>query len=91
MIPEARRPTHDHAVFDVQAEIQTAGDDKVCAICQELAENGPYDLDEAEEMIPAHGNVVVHLSHTKKTSDIFLRQSARSNASSGNWNNAPRR
>ena len=71
VIPEARRPTHDHAVFDVQAEIQTAGDDKVCAICQELAENGPYDLDEAEEMIPAHGRLSLCTYPIRRRPRIF--------------------
>lgn len=36
--------------------VLTAGDDKVCAICQDLADNGPYSLAESEGMLPAHLN-----------------------------------
>jgi len=41
---------------NVLAEIVTAGDDKVCSVCNELAKNGPYTLDEAEKLLPAHTN-----------------------------------
>jgi SPP1 gp7 family putative phage head morphogenesis protein len=46
------------AAFDVivKAEVQTAGDDKVCPACDALAKGGPYSLDVAENMIPAHPN-----------------------------------
>jgi SPP1 gp7 family putative phage head morphogenesis protein len=40
----------------VKAEVVTAGDDKVCPVCDALAKGGPYTLDEAEKLIPAHGN-----------------------------------
>lgn len=38
------------------AEIVTAGDDRVCQECQDIADAGPYTLDEAEELLPVHPN-----------------------------------
>lgn len=38
----------------VKAEFVTAGDDKVCTICEGLEKGGPYTLDQVEKMIPAH-------------------------------------
>lgn len=40
----------------VMAEWSTAGDDHVCPECHDFAANGPYKLDEARGMIPAHPN-----------------------------------
>ena len=37
-----------------QVDVLTAGDNLVCPVCEEIAENGPYDLEEAEGLIPAH-------------------------------------
>ncbi|HVX56469.1 MAG TPA: GNAT family N-acetyltransferase [Candidatus Saccharimonadales bacterium] len=34
----------------------TAGDDDVCQICQDGADDSPYTLDEADDLIPAHIN-----------------------------------
>jgi exonuclease VII small subunit len=34
--------------------VLTAGDDKVCQICQDLATDGPYSLEEARPLLPAH-------------------------------------
>src|SRR4029077_10507433 len=34
--------------------VLTAGDDKVCQICLDLAATGPYSPEEAEGMLPAH-------------------------------------
>jgi hypothetical protein len=36
--------------------VQTAGDDRVCDECDDIAAAGPYSLDEAEDLIPAHPN-----------------------------------
>jgi hypothetical protein len=36
--------------------VLTAGDDDVCQDCQDIAAEGPYDLDEARNLIPAHPN-----------------------------------
>jgi hypothetical protein len=38
----------------VQAEWVTAGDNRVCLKCGEMAKAGPYTLDQIETMIPAH-------------------------------------
>lgn len=37
-------------------KVLTAGDDKVCNVCLALAAQGPYELDEAETLLPAHPN-----------------------------------
>jgi hypothetical protein len=37
-----------------QVEVLTAGDDEVCQDCQDISEGGPYDIDEADLLIPAH-------------------------------------
>lgn len=39
---------------EVQAELLTAGDDRVCPICEELEAHNPYTLDQARTLIPAH-------------------------------------
>jgi hypothetical protein len=41
-----------------QAAVQvlTAGDDRVCDECDDIAADGPYDLDAARGLIPAHPN-----------------------------------
>ena len=36
--------------------IVTAGDDDVCPECEDLEAEGPYDIDVAEDLIPAHPN-----------------------------------
>ena len=36
--------------------VLTAGDDKVCADCEDLAAEGPYSLFEAMGLLPAHPN-----------------------------------
>lgn len=37
-------------------EILTAGDEDVCEECQDIADAGPYEIDEARSLIPAHPN-----------------------------------
>jgi hypothetical protein len=39
-----------------QVNVQTAGDDRVCDECNDIADAGPYTLDEADFLIPAHPN-----------------------------------
>lgn len=39
---------------ELRAEWSTAGDGRVCSTCKGLAAAGPYNLDEARGMIPAH-------------------------------------
>jgi len=40
-------------------EVLTAGDDDVCPTCEDIADEGPYTLDDAEGLIPAHPNCVL--------------------------------
>jgi hypothetical protein len=35
-------------------EVLTAGDDDVCPECEGISEDGPYDIDDAYDLIPAH-------------------------------------
>ena len=37
-------------------DVLTAGDDRVCDICDGISENGPYSINEARGLIPAHPN-----------------------------------
>ncbi len=37
-----------------EVDVVTAGDDRVCDVCDDIAANGPYAIDAAEGMIPAH-------------------------------------
>jgi hypothetical protein len=61
---EAARAAEEPAVEEVGApepaaeevNIQTAGDDRVCDECDGIAAAGPYTLDEADFLIPAHPN-----------------------------------
>lgn len=39
-----------------EVDVLTAGDVKVCKICQGIADNGPYEIAEARGLIPAHIN-----------------------------------
>lgn len=39
-----------------KVNIRTAGDDDVCPICEGIAEDGPYKIDTARQLIPAHPN-----------------------------------
>jgi hypothetical protein len=36
--------------------VLTAGDDKVCEDCQDIAAGGPYEISEARDLIPSHPN-----------------------------------
>ena len=36
--------------------VLTAGDDRVCQDCEDIAADGPYELAEARDLIPAHPN-----------------------------------
>ena len=37
-----------------EVNVLTAGDDRVCPTCEDIAEQGPYSIDEARGLIPAH-------------------------------------
>lgn len=39
-----------------EVNVRTAGDFKVCPICEGIAEEGPYDINVARSLIPAHPN-----------------------------------
>jgi hypothetical protein len=47
------RPIEEVPAYE-EVDVETAGDDDVCIICEGIAEDGPYELDEAEGLIPAH-------------------------------------
>lgn len=58
-----RKAKHDHALFDKRRKKRddvdevswaTAEDDDVCEDCQDMADGGPYSLDEVEDLIPLH-------------------------------------
>lgn len=34
--------------------VRTAGDDRVCPICEDIADDGPYTINHARSLIPAH-------------------------------------
>lgn len=36
--------------------VRTAGDDDVCPVCEGISENGPYAIDTARALIPAHAH-----------------------------------
>jgi hypothetical protein len=46
----------DRTAMTAGIDVLTAGDDDVCQICEDISDSGPYDLDEAESLIPAHPN-----------------------------------
>jgi hypothetical protein len=37
-----------------EVDVLTAGDEDVCFVCQDISDEGPYSLAEAESLIPAH-------------------------------------
>jgi hypothetical protein len=39
-----------------EVDVLTAGDDEVCEDCQDISDQGPYEINEAESLIPAHPN-----------------------------------
>jgi hypothetical protein len=51
---------------DDLVDIFTAGDEFVCDECEEIADEGPYSVDEADDLLPVHPNCrcafVVHYS-----------------------------
>jgi len=49
------RRAHDHGKWkDADVNVLTAGDDLVCDECEDIADDGPYTLEEAAGLIPAH-------------------------------------
>lgn len=39
-----------------EVDVLTAGDNDVCEECEDISNEGPYSIDEAESLIPAHPN-----------------------------------
>lgn len=94
MDKRARRefPGSDKDTFFKQGElvnIADMGDDRVCEICTEAVENGPYTIEEARAMIPLHPNCrcIVEPTEKRRTAPIEFRQNpdfrARAMASAG--------
>jgi hypothetical protein len=59
VIPESRqhaprRVRDGFADAEEVVEVLTAGDEDVCEECEDIADSGPYTMDEAETLIPAH-------------------------------------
>jgi hypothetical protein len=42
--------------LNVEFDLLTAGDDIVCSACQDMADEGPYTIEEARGIIPIHPN-----------------------------------
>jgi hypothetical protein len=40
----------------LEVDVLTAQDDKVCKVCEDIADNGPYRINVARGLIPAHPN-----------------------------------
>lgn len=58
LVPELR-PAAPPLIADAKRKkgmvsVLTAEDDRVCPVCEEIAADGPYYIDEAEALIPAH-------------------------------------
>ena len=56
LVEDAKKKKKKKAVEEDLVEVLTAGDDDVCQECQDISDEGPYDLDDAESLIPAHPN-----------------------------------
>jgi len=56
MVFDARRRKRHRRGYGLEelVGVLTAGDDKVCQRCQDMAEDAPYTLDEARDLIPRH-------------------------------------
>ena len=51
---KAKRGKKEAEALGEEADILTAGDDRVCQACQDAADAGPYPIDEAQGLIPLH-------------------------------------
>jgi hypothetical protein len=54
-VPGAYRPIEEVPSY-AEVDVETAGDNYVCQICEDIAEDSPYELDDAENLIPVHPN-----------------------------------
>jgi len=55
-VGKATIPARLLAVGSEYVNSQTAGDDRVCIVCQDISAEGPYTLAEAQGLLPAHPN-----------------------------------
>lgn len=65
--------------------VRTAGDDDVCPKCEAISEDGPYTINRARSLIPAHPRcrcVFVPAGDNRFAADIRGRQTSRADASS---------
>jgi hypothetical protein len=53
-IRRAPPPVRDAEGEEEIVEVLTAGDDDVCEECEDISVGGPYEIDEARGLIPAH-------------------------------------
>lgn len=51
-----QRERLEAAFEESEADVLTAGDDKVCAKCQDISDDGPYTIAEAMDLVPVHVN-----------------------------------
>jgi hypothetical protein len=54
--PHGKHIVRDQDEEDDDVDVLTAGDDSVCLTCEDISDDGPYSLDDAEGLIPAHAN-----------------------------------
>lgn len=57
--PRIKQTEHGKVLVDRDADLDevdviTAGDNFVCQVCEDISDGGPYPIDEAEDLIPAH-------------------------------------
>lgn len=60
--------------------VRTAGDDDVCPICEDIADDGPYTINEARSLIPAHPRcrcTIVPARDARFASDKLLNRDAK--------------
>jgi hypothetical protein len=44
----------ESALAGALVNVETAGDENVCKVCRKIARNGPYKINKARSLIPAH-------------------------------------
>lgn len=61
----------EEALGPTLVEVQTAEDDLVCPECEEISADGPYTIDEARGLIPAHPNCRCTFMPEGDLSEVF--------------------
>ena len=54
--PETRARESEPFTPGALVNVVTAGDEKVCYLCEDAADNGPYTLEESKLLVPHHPN-----------------------------------